>query len=240
MRTRPGFETFKFLGDQFQTVLNFASTGSILCFGYISQNTDVAYIDVDGNVQSKTLAATFTFGILPAVIFFSAIISLLYYLGVIQIIVKYLSYIMEYTMGTSSSESLSAAGNIFVSMLEAPLLVKPFLKTMTKSELHAVMTGGFATIAGGALAIYISFGVNSSHLLAASVMSAPAALAISKLIYPETEASPTANSETIKVVNDSSEDVIVEAQDPTQPSNAFHAVCYIDIELITSEYSDKV
>merc|ERR1712083_163766 len=87
-------------------------------------------------------------------------------------------------------------GNIFVGMTEAPLLIRPFLPNMTRSELHAVMTGGFATIAGGVLAIYISFGVQASHLLSASVMSAPAALAISKIVYPEDEISPTAqNSE---------------------------------------------
>lgn len=94
-------------------------------------------------------------------------------------------------LGTSASESLSAAGNIFVGQTEAPLLVKPFFPTMTESELHAIMTGGFATIAGSVFGIYLSFGVPGVNLLSASVMSAPAALAISKIAYPETEDSPT-------------------------------------------------
>ena len=96
-------------------------------------------------------------------------------------------------MGTSASESLSAAGNIFLGQTEAPLLVKPFMKDMTESELHAIMTGGFSTIAGSVFGIYVFMGIDATALLAASVMSAPAALAISKLMYPETEESKTDN-----------------------------------------------
>jgi len=102
-------------------------------------------------------------------------------------------------MKTSGSETLSAAGNIFVGQTEAPLLIKPYVETMTMSELHAVMTGGFATIAGGVLAAYVSFGVPAEHLIAASVMSAPAALAMSKIMFPETEDSPTKGEVTIKL-----------------------------------------
>lgn len=98
---------------------------------------------------------------------------------------------MSILLGTSASESLSAAGNIFVGQTEAPLLVKPFFADMTESELHAIMTGGFATIAGSVFGIYLSFGIDGTALLAASIMSAPAALAISKLSYPEVEESPT-------------------------------------------------
>ena len=241
MRTRVGFEVFKFLGDEFQKLVEYTAAGTAFCFGYVAEDTTVAFIDAEGNVGSKTLFAVFAFSVIPTVIFFSSVVSLLYYLGVIQIIVKYLSYIMEYTMGTSSSESLNAAGNIFVGMTEAPLLIKPFLKTMTKSELHAVMTGGFATIAGGVFAIYISFGVNSSHLLAASVMSAPAALAISKILYPETEISPTAvkvrkkgdinDNDDTKLDDDSAvinERIdITKLKDTTEASNAIEAVCSI-------------
>lgn len=130
--------------------------------------------------------------VIPTVIFFGALVSVLYYLGALQVCIYYLSVLMQYTLGTSSSESLNAAGNIFVGMTEAPLLIKPFIADMTRSELHAVMTGGFATIAGSVMAIYISFGVPAAHLLTASVMSAPAALAISKIVYPENEISVTA------------------------------------------------
>jgi len=142
------------------------------------------------------------------VIFFSSLVSVLYYLGVLQVVIYYLSMLMQYTLGTSSSESLNAAGNIFVGMTEAPLLIRPFLPTMTRSELHAVMTGGFATIAGGVLAIYISFGVDASHLLSASVMSAPAALAISKILYPEDEVSPTAQNEDKKGNKEAMEEML--------------------------------
>lgn len=103
------------------------------------------------------------------------------------------------TMKTSGSESLSAAANIFVGQTEAPLLIKPYVATMTRSELHAIMTGGFATIAGSVMAAYISFGVSAEHLIAASVMSAPAALAVSKVMYPETESSLTSGEVKIKV-----------------------------------------
>jgi concentrative nucleoside transporter, CNT family len=111
-----------------------------------------------------------------------------------QIFVKAFAWVMQRTMGTSGAESLSAAGNIFVGQTEAPLLVKPFVRTMTKSELHAVMTGGFATVAGGVMAAFVGmliafFPDIAGHLIAASVMSAPAALAISKVMYPETEES---------------------------------------------------
>jgi len=125
------------------------------------------------------------FNILPTVIFFSSVVSLLFYLGWLQFIIGKLAYVMKFALGTRLGESVNAAGNIFVGMTEAPLLIAPFLKDMSLSEIHAVMTGGFATIAGGVMAIYIAIGVPAEHLIAASVMSAPAALALSKLVYPE-------------------------------------------------------
>ncbi|NJL21332.1 MAG: NupC/NupG family nucleoside CNT transporter [Leptolyngbyaceae cyanobacterium SM1_3_5] len=141
----------------------------------------------------------FAFKVLPTIIFFSSFIAVLYHYGVLQRIVGLIAAVMIRTMKTSGSESLSAAGNIFVGQTEAPLLIKPYVPTMTQSELHAVMTGGFATISGGVMAAYISFGIPAEHLIAASVMSAPAALAISKMMYPETEQSPTAGEVTVKV-----------------------------------------
>ena len=139
---------------------------------------------------------SFAFWILPTIVFFSSLMTVLYHLQIMQHIVKVFAKIMQKTMRTSGSESLSAAANIFVGQTEAPLVVKPFIQSMTKSELHAVMTGGFATVAGGVMAAYVSFlkdipGI-AGHLVTASIMSAPAALAISKVMYPETEESPTA------------------------------------------------
>ena len=137
----------------------------------------------------------FAFRALPTIIFFSSLMAFLYHLGIIQGVVKWISRIMQKTMGTSGSETLSVSANIFVGQTEAPLMVRPFIQNMTQSELMAVMTGGFATVAGGVLAIYVKWlsdipGI-AGHLLAASVMSAPAALVIAKIIYPETDLSET-------------------------------------------------
>ncbi|MEC9070830.1 MAG: nucleoside transporter C-terminal domain-containing protein, partial [Myxococcota bacterium] len=141
---------------------------------------------------------TVAFWVLPSVIFFSALMSVLYHYGIMQRLVVAVAWVMQRTMGTSGAESLSAAANIFVGQTEAPLMIRPFVKDMTQSELHAVMVGGFATVAGGVMAIYVGVlggipGI-AGHLVIASIMSAPAALAISKLMVPETEASLTQGS----------------------------------------------
>lgn len=181
LRTAPGFVVFSFLGDVVGQFLNFSDAGASFVFG------------------EKFEENFFAFKVLPTIIFFSSFISLLYHYGILQRIVQGVAWVMLKTLKTSGSESLSAAANIFVGQTEAPLLIKPYVGSMTMSELHAVMTGGFATIAGGVLAAYVSFGVPAQHLIAASVMSAPAALAISKLLYPETEKSPTAGTVTVEV-----------------------------------------
>ncbi|HRP07759.1 MAG TPA: nucleoside transporter C-terminal domain-containing protein, partial [Gemmatimonadales bacterium] len=152
---------------------------------------------IEGAAQVAQTGAYFAFNVLPTIIFFSALMSVLYYLGVMQIIVKGLAWVMQRTLRTSGAETLSASGNIFLGQTEAPLLIKPFVGTMTRSELNAVMTGGFATIAGGVLAAYVGMLSGmlpdiASHLLAASVMNAPAALYLSKIILPETEQPLTA------------------------------------------------
>ena len=136
----------------------------------------------------------FAFIVLPTIIFFGGFMSSMYYLGIMQKIINTMSKFMRWSMGTSGAETLSCSANIFVGQTEAPLLVKPFLDKMTKSELLTIMVGGFATIAGGVLAGYIAMGVPAGHILAASVMSAPAALVIGKIIYPETEESETSGN----------------------------------------------
>jgi len=141
----------------------------------------------------------FAFKVLPTIIFFSSFVSVLYYLGILQQIVKGVAWVMLKTTKTSGAESLSNAANVFVGMTEAPLLVKPFINTMTKSELNTIMTGGFATVAGGVLAAYVSFGISARDLISASVMAAPCALGISKLLYPETEKPETAGTLELKV-----------------------------------------
>nr|KAG5698782.1 hypothetical protein BaRGS_032201 [Batillaria attramentaria] len=125
--------------------------------------------------------------VLPVIVFFGAFMSVLYHVGVMQAVIGVGGRCLAFCMGTSPTESINTVGNIFVSQTEAPLMIKPFIERMTRSELHAVSTGGFATVAGSIMGAYISYGVKASYLLGASVMSAPGALAMSKLTYPETE-----------------------------------------------------
>ena len=199
IKTRYGRELFAGLNTVFTNLLGYTTEGARFIFGnLVLNNVPVGASDgpmgpVAGAAGTwANTGAFFAFNVLPTIIFFSSLMTLLYYFGVMQLFVKAFAWVMIRTMGTSGSESLSAAGNIFVGQTEAPLLVKPFVKTMTNSELHAVMTGGFATVAGGVMAAYIGmlmayFPNIAGHLIAASVMSAPAALAISKLMYPEVE-----------------------------------------------------
>jgi CNT family concentrative nucleoside transporter len=174
MRTQPGFLLFQFLGDVMQQLLNFSDAGAKFVFGEKFQEQFVA------------------FKILPTIIFFSAFVSVLYHYNILQQLVKAMAWVMLKTMKISGAESLSCAGNVFLGPTESALLIKPYVGKMTVSELHSVMTVGFGTIAGGVMGAYLSFGVPASHLLAASVMSAPASMAISKLFYPETEEPLTA------------------------------------------------
>ncbi len=150
-------------------------------------------------VEPRPLGMVLFLNALMPIVFFSALMSVLYYLGIMNWIVAIMARGMHKLMRTSGSESLSASANIFVGQTEAPLVVKPFINTMTMSEIHAIMTGGFATVAGGVLAAYIGFGIDPAHLLAASVMSAPAALVAAKLFLPETEESVTAGAMKIKL-----------------------------------------
>ncbi|CDN15814.1 MAG: NupC/NupG family nucleoside CNT transporter [Richelia sp.] len=181
LKTKPGLIVFQFLGHLVSKFLNFSDAGAKFVFG--------------DNFEEHFIA----FKVLPTIIFFSSFITVLYHYGILQRLVQLVAVVMMKTMKTSGSESLSAAANIFVGQTEAPLMIKPYVETMTRSELHAIMTGGFATIAGGVMAAYISFGVPVEHLIAASVMSAPAALAVSKLLYPETEESLTAGKVQVEV-----------------------------------------
>lgn len=156
----------------------------------------------------------FTFAVLPTIIFFSSLMTIMYHLGLMQRIVYVFAKIMQKAMGTSGAESLSAAANIFVGQTEAPLVIKPYVDKMTNSELMTVMTGGFATVAGGVLAIYVgmlkpSFPEIAGHLLAASVMSAPAALVIGKIIYPETEIPETSGE--IKMSEEKEDTNVIDA-----------------------------
>uniref|UniRef100_A0A5F9DJZ7 Solute carrier family 28 member 3 n=1 Tax=Oryctolagus cuniculus TaxID=9986 RepID=A0A5F9DJZ7_RABIT len=169
LRTKPGFIAFDWLGKQVQTFLGYTDAGASFVFG------------------EKYTDHFFAFKVLPIVVFFSTVMSMLYYLGLMQWVIRKVGWVMLVTMGSSPIESVVASGNIFVGQTESPLLVRPYLPHVTRSELHAIMTAGFSTIAGSVLGAYISFGIPSTHLLTASVMSAPASLAVAKLFWPETE-----------------------------------------------------
>lgn len=141
----------------------------------------------------------FAFSVLPTIIFFSAFMAIFYHFGIIQKVVGLLAAVMQKTLGTSGAETLSSAANIFVGQTEAPLVIRPYISTMTKSELNAVMVGGFATMAGGVLGALSSMGINAGHLLAASVISAPGALLIAKVMQPEVDTPKTRGSVKIEV-----------------------------------------
>lgn len=149
------------------------------------------------------LGAVFVIHVLPTIIFFSSLMAMLYHLGIMQRVISGMAWIMQRSMGASGSESLSCAANIFVGQTEAPLVIRPYVNDMTQSELMAVMVGGFATIAGGVMAAYVRFGVDAGHLMAASVMSAPAALVIAKIMYPERESSQTAGHVALSIPRES-------------------------------------
>lgn len=186
-------EFFRFVSSFFVLILNFTTEGAKFVFGSLGL----------GPGNEGSLGVFFAFQVLPTIIFFASLMSLLYYLGVMQKIVQGMAWFMARVMGTSGAESLSCTANIFVGQTEAPLMIKPYLKGMTQSELLTIMVGGMATIAGGVMAAYIqilgtAFAqannipireaqlLFATHLLGASVMAAPAALLISKIMYPET------------------------------------------------------
>lgn len=129
--------------------------------------------------------------VLPVIFFVSLIISILYYWGAMQWIVLKLGWILQSLLGTTVCESVTCSANIFLGMSESPLLIRPYIKILTHSEIHAIMASGFATVSGSVLAAYISYGAEPAHLITSSVMAAPAALCFSKLFYPETEESKT-------------------------------------------------
>lgn len=185
LRTRHGQQAFHWIDAAFQKLLSFADEGASMVFGPLASKDLLERGWGAGNGFIFAITVTGT------IILVSALSSLLYHYGVLQLIVRGAAWVMQRLMGASGSESLAAAANIFMGQTEAPLVVKPYLAGMTRSELLALMSGGMATIAGGVLAAYVSFGIDAGHLLTASVMSAPAALMMAKIMLPETERSQT-------------------------------------------------
>jgi len=167
LKTEPGRQLFTNLGDLIENLLGCVDVGSRFVFG------------------DRYLESPIAFKVLPSIIFFSALMSVMYYYGVMQQVTKLMAVVMQKVLNTSGAESLAAAANIFVGQAEAPLVVRPYLASMTTSELMAVMVGGFANVAGGVMAAYVGMGIDAGSLITASVISAPASLLLAKVMQPE-------------------------------------------------------
>jgi CNT family concentrative nucleoside transporter len=184
VRTTPGKWVFNQLGDIIRRLLSFSDQGAEFVFGQLA---------------GTNLGVIFAFRVLPTIIFISAFFSILYYLGIMQRIVLVMAKAMAWTMRVSGAESLSAAANVFMGQTEAPLIIAPYVAGMTRSELLCLMVGGMATISGGVMAAYIGMGINPVYLLTGSVMAAPAAIMMSKILIPEREQPLTAGVVKIEV-----------------------------------------
>ncbi|OIN56953.1 NupC/NupG family nucleoside CNT transporter [Arsenicibacter rosenii] len=191
LKTDAGRNLFSALGDFVKKLLDFADKGADFVFGPLVSTT----------LLSKTFGqpTIFFFKIIPTIIFVAVLVNIFYHLGIMQRVVAFMARIMKWLMGVSGAEALSNVSSAFVGQVEAQIMVKPYLKGMTNSELLASMAGSFACIAGGVMAIYISFGIPAEYLLAASIMAAPGALVISKIVFPETEVSETQGSAKVDI-----------------------------------------
>lgn len=181
LKTALGQAFFGYIGAFFAALLNYVDAGAHFVFG----------ADFGEHF--------FAFKVLPTIIFFAALMGVLYHLGWVQYVVMAFAWMMQRTLRTSGAESLAAAANVFVGQTEAPLVVRPYVASMTRSELMALMVGGFATIAGGVLAAFVGLGIDAGHLMAASVISAPASLAVAKAMQPEVEVPKTLGRVAIEV-----------------------------------------
>jgi CNT family concentrative nucleoside transporter len=176
---RPGYALFSAIATVIRRFLDFSLAGATFVFGPLADAGAMGKVFPNGFV--------FAFTALPTIIFVSSFFTVLYYFGVLQFVVKLMARSMMLLMRTSGAETLSAAANVFMGQTEAPLIVKPYVPTMTQSELLAMMTGGFATISGGVMAVYIGLGADPIAILTTSVMAAPCGLYLAKILVPETE-----------------------------------------------------
>ena len=178
LRVPAGQALFRWLGDLITGILGYSYVGSSFVFGELGK-------------QHSSLGMIFAFQLLPAIIFVSSLFAILYYLGVMQLIVRGFAVLMSRVMGASGAESLNVAASIFMGQTEAPLTIRPFLPRMTRSELMTVMTSGMAHISGSIMVAYIAFGIEARHLLTAVIMTAPGTIMMAKLFEPETETPET-------------------------------------------------
>jgi CNT family concentrative nucleoside transporter len=200
LKTSVGATTFEILGKYITRLLAFSSVGSAFVFGALGDSS------VWGRVMTGALgpegaqqASIFAFQVLPTIIFIAALFAILYYFGVMQIVVRVFAVLMHRVMGASGAESLNVAASIFMGQTEAPLTIRPFLPEMTQSELMTVMTSGMAHVSGGVMAAYILFGIEAKHLLTAVIMTAPGTIMMAKMLVPEVEVPKTMGSVTLKV-----------------------------------------
>ena len=187
LKTGAGQTVFQALGDGIRRLLEYSVAGSALVFGPLGDRA------VWGDIMTKVLgpsgaqySVVFAFQILPTIIFIAALFAILYYFGIMQLVVRVFAEVMNRVMGASGAESLNVAASIFMGQTEAPLTIRPYLPRMTESELMTVMTSGMAHISGGIMAAYIAFGIEPRHLLTAVIMTAPGTLMLSKVFVPET------------------------------------------------------
>jgi CNT family concentrative nucleoside transporter len=203
LKTAIGQRVFEVLGDKMRQLLDFSVVGSAFVFGPLG----------DRGVWTQVMATTFgenaanygtifAFQILPTIIFIAALFAILYFIGLMQLIVRLFAVVMNKVMGASGAESLNVAASIFMGQTEAPLTIRPFLARMTQSELMTVMTSGMAHISGGIMAAYIAFGIDAKHLLTAVIMTAPGTLMMAKMFVPETETPETRGTVKLEVVNE--------------------------------------
>lgn len=185
LKTDTGQIVFQWLGDSINTLLGQADKGAMFVFGSLVNRELMGKAFGEGNEY------IFFFKVVPTIIFVAVLVNMFYHLGILQRIVSVIGKGVHWLMGVSGAEALSNVASTFVGQVEAQIMIKPYLKNMTNSELMASMTGSFACIAGGVMAVYISLGVPAPYLLAASLMAAPGALVISKIMFPETEKSET-------------------------------------------------
>jgi CNT family concentrative nucleoside transporter len=203
LKTSIGQSVFTVLGDKMRQLLDFSVVGSAFVFGPLGDRS--VWIQVMGTTFGENAAnygTIFAFQILPTIIFIAALFAILYFIGVMQLIVRVFAVVMNKVMGASGAESLNVAASIFMGQTEAPLTIRPFLARMTQSELMTVMTSGMAHISGGIMAAYIAFGIDAKHLLTAVIMTAPGTLMMAKMFVPETETPETRGTVKLEVVNE--------------------------------------
>jgi CNT family concentrative nucleoside transporter len=202
LKTNVGQTVFTTLGGYITKLLGFAGAGSSFVFGALGDSSVWMKVMVGAlGPSGAQQASMFAFQVLPTIIFIAALFAILYYFGVMQVVVRVFAILMHRVMGASGAESLNVAASIFMGQTEAPLTIRPFLPEMTQSELMTVMTSGMAHVSGGVMAAYILFGVEAKHLLSAVIMTAPGTIMMAKMFVPEVETPKTMGSVKLEVEN---------------------------------------